>query len=79
MQTDQNFFENNYNKQLGNCFEKYIIKQRKLFYDIYFETISELLAVIEAPIIFLFQSLVKKITIVITEAVHRRCSLKKII
>ena len=36
-------------------------------------------AVTEAPIIFLFQSLVKQMFVVIAEAVPHRCSSKKII
>ena len=40
-----------------------------LFYDIFFEIIFQMLAIIEAPIIFLFQSLVEKIFFVIAEAV----------
>ena len=50
-----------------------------LFYDIFFEIISQLLAVTEAPIIFLFQSLVQQMFVVIAEAVPHRCSSKKII
>ena len=38
-----------------------------------------MLAVIEAPIIFLFQSLVKQMFVVIAEAVPHRCSSKKTI
>ena len=38
-----------------------------------------MVAVIEAPIIFLFQSLVKQMFVVIAEAVHHRCSSKEII
>ena len=38
-----------------------------------------MLAVIEAPIIFIFQSLVKQMFVVIAEAVPHRCSSKKII
>ena len=38
-----------------------------------------MLAVIEAPIIFLFQSLVKQMFFVIAEAVPHRCSPRKII
>ena len=38
-----------------------------------------MLAVIEAPIIFLFQSLVKQMFVVIAEAVPHRCSSKEII
>ena len=38
-----------------------------------------MLAVIEAPIIFLFQSLVKQMFVVIAEAVPHRFSSKKII
>ena len=45
----------------------------------FFEIISQLLAVIEAPIMFLFQSLVKQMFTVIAEAVPHSCSSKKII
>ena len=38
-----------------------------------------MLAVIEAPIIFLFQSLVKQMFVVIAEPVPHRCYSKKII
>ena len=38
-----------------------------------------MLAVIEAPIIVLFQSLVKEMFVVITEAVPHKCSSRKII
>ena len=38
-----------------------------LFYDIFLEIIFDMLAVIEAPIIFSFQSLVKKMFFVIAE------------
>ena len=48
-----------------------------LFYDIFFEIIFQILAVIEAPMIFSFQSLVKQIFFVITEAVPHRYSTKK--
>ena len=50
-----------------------------LFYDIFFEIIFQMLAVIEALTIFLFQSLVKQIFVVIAEAVPHRCSSRKII
>ena len=38
-----------------------------------------MVAVTEAPIIFLFQSLVKQMFVVIAEAVSHRCSSRKII
>ena len=38
-----------------------------------------MLAVIEAPVIFLFQSLVKQMFVVIAETVPHRCSSRKII
>ena len=38
-----------------------------------------MLAVIEAPIIVLFQSLVKEMFVVIAEAVPHKCSSRKII
>ena len=50
-----------------------------LFYDIFFEMIFQMLAVIEALIIFLFQSLVKQTFFIIAEAVLRSCSSRKII
>ena len=46
-----------------------------LFYDTFLKIIFQMLAVIEAPIIFSFQSSV----FVIAEAVPRRCSSRKII
>ena len=48
-----------------------------LYYGIFFEIISQLFAVMEAPVIFLFQSLVKQMPVVIAEAVLRRCSSKR--
>ena len=50
-----------------------------LFYCAFLEIISQLFAVIEAPIIFLFQSLAKKIFVVIAEAVPYRCYAKTFI
>ena len=50
-----------------------------LFYDIFFEIIFQMLAVIETPIISLFESFVKQMFVVIAEAVPRRCSSRKII
>ena len=41
--------------------------------------IFEMLAVIEAPFLFLFQSSVKQMFVVIAEAVHHRCFSKEII
>ena len=45
-----------------------------LFYGVFLEIISQLLAAIEAPITFLFQSLVKQVLVLIAEAVPYRCS-----
>ena len=41
--------------------------------------IFEMLAVIEAPFLFLFQSLVKQMFVVIAEAVPHSCSSERII
>ena len=49
-----------------------------LFYGIFFEIISQLFAVMEAPAIFLFQSSVKKMPVAIVEAVLHRCFQKGI-
>ena len=45
----------------------------------FFEIIFQMLAVIETPIIFLFESFVKQMFVVIAEAVPRRCSSRKVI
>ena len=50
-----------------------------LFYGVFLEIISQLFAVIEAPIIFLFQSLAKQMFVVIAEAVPNRCYSKTLI
>ena len=46
---------------------------------IYFSDFSKIMAVIEAPIIFLFQSLVKEMSAAIAEAVPHTCSSRKIV
>ena len=46
---------------------------------IYFSNFPQMLAVIEAPIIFLFQILVKQMFAVIAETVPHRCSSRKIV
>ena len=50
-----------------------------LYFMIFFEIIFQMLAVIEVPTIFLFQSLVKQMLFVTAEAVPYRCSSRKII
>ena len=50
-----------------------------LYFMIYFSNFSQVLAVIEAPILFLFRSLVKQMFVVIVEAVPYRCSSRKIV
>ena len=50
-----------------------------LFYDIFFKIIFQMLAVVEAPFIFLFESLVKQMFFVIAEAAPHSCSSRKII
>ena len=48
-------------------------------FDMFFEIIFQTLAVTEAPIISLVQSLVKQMFLVIAEGIPRRCSSRKII
>ena len=50
-----------------------------LYFMIYFSNFPQMLAVIEAPIIFLFQILVKQMFAVIAETVPHRCSSRKIV
>ena len=52
----------------------------KVFFILWYilEKFFQMLAVIEASIIFLFQSLVKQMLVVIAEAVPHRCSSRKI-
>ena len=52
----------------------------KVFYILWsiFQNIFQMLVVTEAPILFLFQSLVKQMFFVIAEAFHHRCFSRKI-
>ena len=55
------------------------IRRFFLFYDIFFEIIPQLLALIEAPVIFLLQFLVKQMHVAVAEPVSHMCFSKKII
>ena len=65
----------------GSWWEHKSGKSKKIFFfcNKFFEIISSLLAIIEAPIISLFQSLVKQVPVVVTEVLPHRCFSKKII